>query len=340
MTNPSVSIIVPCYNEIDYIVGFLNEVASQRYGSDICEVLIADGMSRDGTRELLADRINDDKKLCVIDNPERIVSTGLNRCIEHASGDIIVRMDVHTKYDQDYVGNCVSVLLDTNADCVGGAWRVDPAVERESAIALAFQSRIGSGGAHSRKTEISDYVDTVYLGCWHTSYLREMGGFDPKMVRNQDDELCHRIRLNGGTVYQSASIVSYYTIRNSMRLLAKQFYQYGYWRPRTIIKHRSISAMRQFYPAFLVVLLSVLVVWASFSIFGAVVLFSFIAIYLISIGTLLFAQFGQLRPMHLTFIATICVAIMHISYGAGFLYGLVAAITGEKDITDYATSRS
>ena len=120
----TISVIVPCRNERDHIDVFCASVLEQRIpeGWDL-EVLIADGRSDDGTRERLSHWVQQDPRFALIDNPGRIVSTGLNRCIERARGSFIVRLDVHTVYAHDYIEQCLKAWQRTGADNVGGPWR-------------------------------------------------------------------------------------------------------------------------------------------------------------------------------------------------------------------------
>lgn len=115
-----VSVVVPCRNESRYIRAFLESVFCQELGGIEMEVLIADGMSSDGTREVLAEFEKKLPALRILDNPEKIVSTACNRAIREARGEIIIRMDVHTLYAPNYVRSCVEVLQEAGAGNVGG----------------------------------------------------------------------------------------------------------------------------------------------------------------------------------------------------------------------------
>ena len=252
-----VSVIVPCRNERDHIEAFCVSVAAQQLPPGwTLQVLIADGLSDDGTRERLAAWCRQDPRFAMIDNPGRIVSCGLNRCIEQAGGEFIVRLDVHSTYASDYIAQCLSVWQTSGADNVGGPWLAQgapgPQGTVQRAIAAAFQSRWVAGGALSRDLDYNGPVDTVYLGSWPRETFTRFGGFDEQLVRNQDDEHNLRIHKGGGKVWQSASIRSSYHPRASVADVFRQYRQYGYWKPFVMKKHGQAASLRHLIPGLFV----------------------------------------------------------------------------------------
>jgi glycosyltransferase involved in cell wall biosynthesis len=314
-----VSVVVPCRNERDHIAAFCAGVLRQelREGWDL-EVLIADGDSDDGTRELLVSLVATDARLRWIDNPQRIVSSGLNRAVAAAAGEVVVRMDVHTRYAPDYVAQCLQALASTGAACVGGAWQPVGEGWPQRAIANAFSSRFGSGGAASRRADHDGAVDTVYLGAWRRETLQRAGGFDEALVRNQDDELALRIVRGGGVVWQSAAIRSWYTPRASFAALFRQFYQYGYWKVPVIRKHRLPASPRHLAPFGLVLALTVLAVAAPWSGPARWVLAALVSLYaLAALGNAVLLAVRLRTPGDAPGIAWAFVC-MHFGYGLGF----------------------
>ncbi|HEX5356956.1 MAG TPA: glycosyltransferase family 2 protein, partial [Aquabacterium sp.] len=252
-----VSVIVPCRNEQDHIESFCRSVAAQAVPEGwALEVLIADGLSDDGTRERLAALCAQDARFVMLDNPGRIVSCGLNRCIDQAQGEFIVRLDVHTVYADDYIAQCLATWQRTGADNVGGPWKAQgvegPQGTVQRAIAAAFQSRLVAGGALSRDLAYEGEVDTVYLGSWPRQTFERFGGFDETLVRNQDDEHNLRIHKGGGRIWQSASIRSTYFPRDSKMDVFRQYRQYGYWKPFVMKKHGQAAALRHLIPGLFV----------------------------------------------------------------------------------------
>lgn len=317
-----VTVISPCRNEAEYIDQFLQSVIEQDCTKLDLEILIADGLSDDGTLDKLARWSAAHPQIRVIHNPQRIVSTGLNLAIAAASGEIIVRMDIHTSYARDYVRRSVESLQASGAQCVGGPWVAEGTTSCQRAIAAAFQSRFGSGGALSRRREYNGPVDTVYLGAWRKSDLERLGGFDEDLVRNQDDELCLRIRRSGGAVWQSASIRSVYTPRASLAALARQFHQYGYWKALVLKKHRIPASPRHIAPFCFMSGLFLLLLAAPWVPAAGWLLAAAIGLYLLAALSCAFGVRRSLArpPVMLTAAALF---VMHLGYGTGFARGLV-----------------
>lgn len=243
-----VSVIVPCRNEGGHIGAFLESVIRQKRGDYDVEVLIADGMSTDGTREIICDYARQHPAIRLIDNPALIVSTGLNRALREARGEVIVRMDVHTVYAADYVRQCVAELLRTGADNVGGCPRVPATNLRNRVFSAAYHSAFAVGGSRSHNPDFEGYVDTVFYGCWRKTTLVRLGGFDEELVRDQDDELNLRLTRAGGKIWQSRRIVCWYTPRTTIRSLFLQHFQYGFWKVLVIRKHKLPASWRHLVP--------------------------------------------------------------------------------------------
>lgn len=314
----SVSIIVPCRNERWFIRDFVESVFLQEPVGSAFELIIADGMSDDGTREILKECIAVHPDLVLLDNPDKTTPHALNCGIRAARGEIIVRMDVHTNYAQDYVSQCVHALRTTGAMCVGGPWVAEGNTPVQRAIAAAFQSPVGSGGAASRRAEFSGWVDTVYLGAWWRTDLLALGGFDETLVRNQDDELALRIHREGGKVWQSSQIRSVYVPRTSLALLYRQFSQYGYWKIPVIRKHKLPASPRHLAPlaffTLLLILAAVMPYWAT----AGIVLLGLVLTYLSALIVGTRHQRAALHTGDPGWLTLVAVATMHVGYAVGF----------------------
>jgi succinoglycan biosynthesis protein ExoA len=243
-----VSVVVPCRNEIKYIGAFLDSLFRQELGGIQMDVLIADGMSIDGTRLVLSEYQTKFPSIRVLDNPEKIASAGLNRMIRQARGEIILRMDVHTTYAPSYVRSCVELLNETGAENVGGPALTDAEGYVAGAIAEAFHTAFASGGAKFRDPSYEGWARTVPYGCWRKSTLERIGLFDEELVRGQDDDLNFRIVSSGGKVWQSPRIVSWYHPRTDLSVLFRQFFQNGYWKVAVVRKYGRPLSWRNLAP--------------------------------------------------------------------------------------------
>jgi len=244
-----VSVIVPCRNEIRHIRAFLDSLLRQETAELKVEVVIADGLSHDGTRQVLADFQKEHANIHIIDNPEKIVSTGANRAIRQARGEIIIRMDVHTTYAPDYVRSCVKALKETGAGNVGGPALTSAQGYIPETIAHGFHAPFATGGAKFRDPSYEGPVASVPYGCFRKSTLERVGLYDEDLVCGQDVELNFRITASGETVWQSPKIRSWYTPRATFPKLIRQHFQYGFWKIGILRKHRQVLAWRNAAPA-------------------------------------------------------------------------------------------
>jgi succinoglycan biosynthesis protein ExoA len=326
-----ISVIIPCRNEKRHISEFLDSLMNQTLDRDWeVEVLVADGMSDDGTREILRQYMQKVPNVRMIDNPGRIVSTGLNAAIAASTGEIIIRMDAHTTYAKDYIKQCVTVLDETGADNVGGPWIARGIGSMGRAIAAAFQSPFCAGGGKAHDPNYEGEADTVYLGCWRRSAFDRFGLFDPQLVRNQDDEFNFRIRRRGGRIVQSPRIQSTYVPRSSVVSLFRQYLQYGFWKVVVIRKHGAIASRRHLVPALFVgsilvglltFLLSAVFGWTTFAIFAAGILFFELALYALACTAAAVPFVGSLELPALLALPAV-IAVHHVAYGLGFLIGV------------------
>lgn len=319
---PSVSVVVPCRNEAATIESCVRSILAQKSPPGDFEVLIADGMSDDGTRDILARLVLESPRIRVIDNEQRIVSTGLNAAIRAAYGAIIIRMDAHTRYAPDYIGQCLATLHQTGADNVGGPWIARGTHYVSRAIAATFHSPFVVGGARSHDPHYEGPVDSVYLGCWPRTVFDRIGMFDEELVRNQDDEFNLRLHRAGGKIWQSPRIKSWYEPRSSLRVLAKQYQQYGYWKVLVIRKHHQPASIRHLIPGgFVLALLGLPILALWWPLAG----WCWLSLLILYGGLNLTAAFftaakSGWRLYPLLPVVAVC---YHVAYGYGFLRGLL-----------------
>jgi glycosyltransferase involved in cell wall biosynthesis len=339
---PKISVILPIRDESYYIEKGLDALLSQDYPVDRMEILIADGMSTDNTREIVRDFavLHPELKIYLLENPRKIVPTGLNLALRQAKGEIIIRVDGHTVIAPDYMRQCVDALQRTRAENVGGKMNAVGGNRFGKAVAFATSTPFGVGGARFHYSDQEEWVDTVYMGAWPRRVFETIGLFDEELMHNQDDEFNYRLRKQGGRILLSPTIRSEYNVRSTPRALWRQYYQYGYWKVRVLQKHPRQMSLRQFAPpAFVLSLLfSILLALLSgahlpflgLGLLPAMIIPAFYLIANLSASIWTASKRGWASLLFLPF----SFAILHLSYGLGFLIGLLKFINrwGDKQV--------
>lgn len=318
---PLVSVLVPIRNEESSIKATLSAMLAQDYPADRIEIIVADGMSSDQTRQII-NRQSAGKNVRIVDNPGRIVPTGLNAALQIAHGRIIVRVDGHTLVAPDYVRQCVEALERTNADNVGGRMDARGQGRFGEAVAVATSTPFGVGGARFHYSDREEWVDTVYMGAWRREVFEKIGLFDEELVRDQDDEFNYRLREHGGKILLNPKIKSVYTNRSTPRALWKQYFQYGFWKVRVLQKHPRQMSLRQFVPLLFTAALISSLLLALFVSKGWIALVLVAGSYLLANLTASLTTAAKRGWRHLALLP-VSFAILHLSYGLGFLAGLI-----------------
>ena len=321
MLQPFVSVLIPIRNEAYSIEDCLVAVFKQDYPADCMEILVADGMSDDGTRQKLHALQQEHPNLFVFDNTKKIVPTGLNIMIEKSKGEVIIRVDGHTIISPDYVRQCVRLLKSSGAENVGGRMNARGENFFGEVVALATSSPFGIGGARFHHSQKEEWVDTVYMGAWGREVFEKIGMFDEELVRDQDDEFNYRLRKFGGKILLSPKIKSTYTPRGSLKGLWRQYFQYGFYKVRVLQKHPAQMRSRQFVPLAFVLALMAGIMLTIVTPWVWIPLSALVSVYLLAnlAASAITAKNKGWRYLPLLPFAF---AILHISYGTGFLTGL------------------
>ncbi len=315
---PSVSILIPAYNEAAHMDACLKAVLAQTY--PLLEVLVLDGGSADGTRDTVASY---GPPVRLIDNPGRGPAAAMNTGIAHSTGDIICRMDAHTLCEPDYVARCVELLSETGADVVGGPMRPVGSGPFGRAVAAVTSSPAGMPGRFHHATARAE-VDTVYLGAWRRSTLEDVGGFDDGHFPwwGEDNELNYRLRRRGGRVVLDPSVHSTYFPRESPAALWLQYRNYGLAKATSVAVHGALPSWRPVAPAALVAVAAVGLLggrtWAQ-----RLAVPALHALGCAAIG-LSVSRDNDVDPVNAALVQEIC----HWSFGLGFWVGIGRAVRG------------
>jgi cellulose synthase/poly-beta-1,6-N-acetylglucosamine synthase-like glycosyltransferase len=315
---------MPIRNEARYIARALHAVLRQDYPRDKVEILVVDGMSEDGTRDIATAMAVGEPHVQLIDNPERIVPTALNRGVRAAHGEIIIRVDGHAVIAPDYLRRCVETLEVMDADCVGGPIYTVGETPRACGIALAQSSPFGVGNAAFRYATKERYVDTLAFGAYRREVFDRIGLFDPALVRNEDDEFNLRLVRAGGKIWLCPTIQSTYYARSNLRGLWKQYFGYGFWKVCVLQKHGRPASWRHLVPVTFVV---ALLTTAALSVLRSSYAWSLVVVLLPYSLVLLGASLGLAARHGWRYAPLLPLAFMtlHLGYGLGFLSGLLSA---------------
>ena len=316
---PTVTVVIPMRNEGTSIEACLASIcASQLAPGDSMEVLVLDGESTDDSPARVRAIAAVDPRVQLLHNPERLQAAAFNHGLACARGRYLVRMDAHSLYAADYISESLRLLESTGAANVGGVQRAAGNNWVSRAIAAAVSSRFAAGDAKYRHATKAGFTDTVYLGAWRTETLRKLGGMRPDWAVNEDYEMNVRLRDTGGRVYLSPTIRSTYFVRGSLSKLTRQYARYGFWKVRTLTEHPGSVRWRQLVPpAFVLSVLATPLFVAQFGWLGVAHLGLYLAASLLSSAILAADQGTTLFPL-----LPVVFAIIHFSWGSGFLAGL------------------
>lgn len=321
MSDIILSIVIPSYNEKDYIGKCLQSFYDQSLDRDLFEVLVCDGLSNDGTIEIIHQYEKKEGFNCnLIENQKRKTPYALNLGLKAAKGKYKAIFGAHATADTDFCKNSIE-FLDNNKNiaCVGGVLENIFENEASKTIGLAMSSPFGVGNAHFRTGEFEGEVDTVAFGVYRAEVFEDIGYFDEELTRNQDDELNFRITKSGRKIFLSKRIKAKYFVRSSFPKLRRQYFQYGYWKVFVNKKHQTITTVRQLIPAFFVAYLLGVLPIVLFIPFGEIYL-SGLLLYLMA--AIYFS--GKLsKKLNEQFSIIKVFWILHYNYGLGYLKGIL-----------------
>lgn len=248
---PDVDVVMPIRNEVAHLASAVEAVNSQEYPGRV-RIFLGVGPSDDGTEAVAAALAKEletsDVALTVVDNPSGLTPSALNVAIRAGSAPVVVRVDGHSELSDGYIHRAVATMQRTGAVNVGGLQVPVATTPFEAAVAAATTSWLGTGGASYRVGGAEGPVDTVYLGVFDRAAIEAVGLFDERLIRNQDYELNIRLRKAGGTVWFDPELAVGYRPRGSWRALARQYYEYGYWKTVVLRKHPESARLRQVVP--------------------------------------------------------------------------------------------
>jgi succinoglycan biosynthesis protein ExoA len=331
---PFVSLVVPCFQEIKYIQSCLNSLVANDYGHDRMEILVTDGMSTDGTREVLREYVEKYPWISVIDNPGALKGRAFNLGVQHARGEVIMIAGAHALYPPQYVSRLVQTLTSTGADNVGGVQvassRGSSAIAR--AIGIAISHPFAAGDARHRTGAASlQPVESVFGGCYPKRVFQKIGLFDERLVRTQDREFNTRLRRQGGVILLDPEVRVTYEPRTRLREYARWCYDGGFWLfYGNSFTHAAMISWRNLIPlGFVLYHFLCILLFAISPAWGAIGLTPVLIYWLTALGTSILAARSR-RSATLVLSLPVVFAATHYCYGLGCLKGMIRGAWGAK----------
>lgn len=320
------TVICPILNEEKYIAKCIDSILEQDYPKDDLEILFVDGMSRDKTREIVAELATKYPFIHLIDNINHTVPWAMNSGIKAAKGDVIMRLDAHATYEKNYFSVLVDALQKYNADNVGAVCRTDVLNKNSKTLAIreVLSNKFGVGDSTFRTgIKTAQEVETVPFGCWRRDVFDKYGMYDVRLVRNQDIELNKRIIRGGGKIIIVPETFCTYFARETYKALAKNNYANGKWNILTVYYTKELRALslRHFVPLIFVLSLIVPTFVGLFWNPALYISASALCAYLLTLGTVS-AKLAMSKTLNFFYLLA-SFAVLHISYGWGAFIGIL-----------------
>lgn len=336
--SPGVSFVMPVLNEAGYVEAAIRSVLEQEYDGER-EVVLALGPSTDGTTETVLELAKGEPRIRTVENPGADIPIGLNLAIKASRMPIVVRVDAHSELEPGYTEQAVATLLSTGAANVGGIMRARGRTPFQATVARAYNSPFGLGGARYHSGAVAGPAESAYLGVFRREALEKAGYFDETIRRGEDWELNLRIRRGGGEVWFDPKLKVTYWPRENWAKLVRQFFATGAWRAELVRRDKGRNPWRFYAPPVLVlsilasIVIGVLqltgVLHGKLSLLFSAVYLAPIAYLLLVLAVSLFAD--RVRPWSLRLVFPIVLPTMHLSWGTGFLVGLIRGAAGVND---------
>jgi cellulose synthase/poly-beta-1,6-N-acetylglucosamine synthase-like glycosyltransferase len=324
-----VAVVIPCRNEARFIAPVIESLLASTHPRERLEVVFVDGMSTDGTRAILEKAAREHRFIRMVDNPRLSTPVAMNLGIRATRAEIIVRLDAHSEYPTDYIPSCVALLLRSGPKAGGAGGRIVPLPNGSGpwarAVAFVTAHRFGVGNARFRTSWKPGLVDTVPGGTFRRKVLDEVGMYDERLTRNQDNELAARLQAAGYSIVFDPSIHVYYRNQATLKGLARQAFLNSLWTIYTLLLNPYTWKWRRFVPVAFVAYLAALAAAACLHAPGLA--FAALPLGLYAVLLALFSFEGGREgggPLRVaaTFFS------YHLSYGVGSFVGAARVLSG------------
>ncbi len=332
---PLASVVIPCRNELDYIGVCLDSLLANDYPKDKMEILVIDGMSHDGTRNIVESYSRRYPFIKLLDNPKCITPVAMNIGIQSSNGEVIAIVGSHATYGEHYLSECVKNLYEYGADDVGAVAQYIPRendlISKAIAIVLAHPFGAGANILYKAGVKNPTWVDTVSSGCYRRDVFDRIGYFNERLIHSQDYEFNLRLRKAGGKILLVPSAIIHYFVRSDIKSFCKHNFRNGLWVILPFI-HSSIFPVswRHLIPLVFVSGLIFSVLLAAVLSLGLLFLTSICGIYLFACLTASMHVTIRKRDLRYFPIMPLVFGMLHIGYGLGSFCGVMKVLVSPR----------
>ena len=339
-----VSLILAVRNEAPHIGAALNSLREQKTRDFKIEILVVDGCSNDGTVEKVAEIARLDPRIRLFHNSQQNTPAAFNLGLSKARGDYVCIMGAHTTYEPAYISVCLKELTAHRAVGCSGRLITEPGDDTPIARVIAWTRGHPFGtSSHSTHTAKAGFVDTIPYPVFRRQALMDVGGYDPRLHRNQDNDISQKLRARGHKLFLTDKTYAHYYAKPTIRALMKWAFDTGYWNIVSLKRNASSMALRHFVPFFftLAILLASILAIASFLVpqhertWFLVPLVALLGVHLLA-GELAGIQIALRRKSPVALLSPIVFLVFHLSYGLGTIWAAMtnANVPGEPDSSD------
>ena len=327
-----VSIIISAYNEEKYLPGLIDDLNNQTYPHHLIEIILINAMSTDKTKEIMENfqkSNNDFYKIKVIDNPKKVQPSGFNLGVKNSEGDVVLKIDAHSRIPADFVEKNVNEILAGAYVCGGNRPTVVDSDDNFSkTLHIVEESALGSSIANYRKSNVKRKVNSIFHGMYRKEVFEKVGLADERLLRTEDNEFHYRVRKAGYDIIFNPEIESFQYIRPTLFKMLQQKFANGYWIGLTSHVCRECLSLFHFGPGVFVATLLFLMMLTPFSFAPLLTVYG---LYLLAVIGLSVFEISKQKYNHTLLLIPFIMIAIHFAYGIGTIKGWIFGFEFKKE---------
>ena len=326
-----VSIIITARNEEKYLPMLFKDILNQTYPLQNIEVVLMDSNSKDNTRTLMEEFKTNNESLSVqiVTNERQIQAAGFNEGVKHATGDVVLKIDAHSRIPADFVQKNVNEIIAGAYVCGGNRPTVvDSDDDFSKTLHIVEESALGSSIANYRKSNTKRKVNSIFHGMYRKEVFEKVGLADERLLRTEDNEFHYRVRKSGYDIIFNPEIESYQYIRPTFIKMIKQKFANGYWIGLTSHICRDCLSLFHFGPGVFVATLLVLMMLTPISFAPLLTVFE---LYLLAVLGLSILEISKQKFNPTLLLIPFIMMAVHFAYGIGTIKGWIFGFEFKKE---------